>query len=102
MPPTPRLTSLAPQFLVDDLQRSIAWYPHVLCFTFDDPYEGFYAIGRRDGLELHLKLAPKNPTERTHRRENLHLDAAIGVDNIETFYNQCVKNGAKILKPLAP
>ena len=95
----PRVTSLAPQFLVDDLQRSIAYY-RKLGFEFGEPWGGFYAIGRLDGLELHLKQAPKNSAERLHRRENEHLDASAGVDGIEEFYQQCVANGATILKPL--
>lgn len=95
----PHLTSLAPQFLVDDLARSIAYYEK-LGFTFGDPWDGFYAIGQLDGLELHLKEAPKNNDERRHRRANEHLDAAAGVDGIETFYAQCSANGAMIIKPL--
>jgi hypothetical protein len=55
----PRVTSLAPQFLVDDLGRAIAYYREALGFTFDQPWDGFYAIGQLDGLELHLKEAPK-------------------------------------------
>ena len=62
----PRLTSLAPQFLVDDLARSIAYYQK-LGFTFGEPWDGFYAIGQLDGLELHLKEAPKNADERRYR-----------------------------------
>ena len=96
----PRVTSFAPQFLVDDLPRAIAYY-RKLGFTFGEPWEGFYAIGERDGLELHLKEAPKNPADRQFRREHEHLDAAAGVDGIEAFYDQCVANGAKILRPLA-
>ena len=95
----PQLTSLAPQFLVDDLTRSIAFYQK-LGFTFGAPWNGFYAIGQRDGLELHLKEAPKNADERRHRRANQHLDAAAGVDGIEAFYAQCAENGVSILKPL--
>ena len=95
----PRLTSLAPQFLVDDLARSISYYQK-LGFAFGDPWDGFYAIGLRDGLELHLKEAPKNPAEREYRRANEHLDAAAGVAGIEAFYEQCVANGVTILKPL--
>ena len=49
-----QLTSFAPQFLVDDLARSMAYY-QLLGFLFDEPWDGFYAVGRRDGLELHLK-----------------------------------------------
>ena len=97
----PRVTSLAPQFLVDDLARSIRYYER-LGFTFGEPWGGFYAIGRQDGLELHLKEAPKNQNERLHRRRNEHLDAAAGVDGIEAFFKRCVANGATILKPLAP
>ena len=97
---TPRVTSFAPQFLVDDLGRSIAYYER-LGFTFGEPWDGFYAIGVRDGLELHLKEAPKSDAERRHRREHDHLDAAAGVDGIEAFYAQCVANGATILRPLA-
>lgn len=96
----PRLTSFAPQFLVDDLPRSIAYYEK-LGFMFGEPWDGFYAIGQLDGLELHLKEAPKNELEREYRRQNEHLDAAAGVDGIETFYDQCVASGATILKPLA-
>src|SRR5688500_11997197 len=96
----PRVTSLAPQFLVDDLQQSIAYY-RKLGFEFGEPWGGFYAIGLLDGLELHLKQAPKNRAERSHRRENEHLDASAGVDGIEEFYQRCVANGATILKPLA-
>src|SRR4030095_13670070 len=92
----PRVTSLAPQFLVDDLERSMAYY-RKLGFTFGEPWESFYAIGRLDGLELHLHEAPKNEAERRHRRDNEHLDAAAGVDGIEAFYGQCAANGITIL-----
>ena len=95
----PRVTSFAPQFLVDDLERSIAYY-RKLGFTFGEPWGGFYAIGYLDGLELHLKEPPKNQTERRHQHDNEHLDAAAGVDGIETFYERCITNGATIFKPL--
>ncbi len=87
----PRVTSLAPQFLVDHLERSMAYYRR-LGFTFEDPWDNFYAIGRVDGLELHLKEAPKNEAE--------HLDAAAGVAGIEAFYAQCAASGITMLRPL--
>jgi len=96
----PHLTSFAPQFLVDDLERSIGYYEK-LGFTFGEPWDGFYAIGHLDGLELHLKKPPKNGAERQRRRDDERLDAAAGVDGIEAFFNQCVANGVTILKPLA-
>jgi len=95
-----RLTSFAPQFLVDDLERSMAYYRKV-GFTFNEPWDGFYAIGLLDGLEVHLKEAPKSQANRQWRRDNEHLDAAAGVDGIEAFYEHCVANGIMIIKPLA-
>lgn len=99
-PQKARLTSLAPQLLVADLARSIGYYER-LGFAFGEPWDGFYAIGSRDGLELHLKEAPRSDGERQHRREREHLDAAAGVDGIEAFFAECVAQGAIILKPLA-
>lgn len=95
-----RVTSFAPQFLVDNLGRSIAYYRKI-GFSFDEPWDGFYAIGLLDGLEVHLKEAPKNQAERQWRRTYEHLDAAAGVDGIEAFYEQCLANGVTIIKPLA-
>lgn len=97
---TPRLTSLAPQFLVDDIDRSIAYYRKI-GFSFSEPWDGFYAIGYLDGLELHLKEASKNQAEREWRRDHEHLDASAGVDGIEAFHARCVANGVAIIKPLA-
>lgn len=95
-----KMTSFAPQFLVDDLVRAMTFY-RKLGFSFGEPWEGFYAIGRLDGLELHLKEAPKHDSDREFRREHEHLDAAAGVDGIESFYERCVASGVKILRPLA-
>ena len=97
-----RLTSLAPQFLVDDLNKEIAFYRDVIGFSFGEPWGGFYAIGQRDGLELHLKEAPKIAADRQHRRDHEHLDAYAGVDGIEDLYARCVAAAATIIKPLAP
>jgi catechol 2,3-dioxygenase-like lactoylglutathione lyase family enzyme len=97
---SPRLTSLAPQFLVNDLDRSIAYYRDTLGFDFGEPWEGFYAIGVRDGLELHLKKPPMDAEGQGRKHKQEHLDAAAGVDGIEVFYEHCVTNGAKIIRPL--
>ena len=77
----------------------MVWY-RKLGFTFGEPWDGFYAIGTLDGLELHLKEAPKNDAERRHRREHAHLDAAAGVNGIEAFYAECISAGVRILRPL--
>src|SRR4029077_15905549 len=94
----PQVTSFAPQFLVDDLERSIAYYRKI-GFTFGEAWDGFYAIGYLDGLELHLKEAPKNQAERRHRRDNEHLDASAGVDGIEAVYEHWGAKDVYIRKP---
>jgi catechol 2,3-dioxygenase-like lactoylglutathione lyase family enzyme len=96
-----RITSLAPQLLVDDLNRALVYYRDALGFTFGEPWDGFYAIGKLDGLELHLKEAPRSEVERRHRRENEHMDALVGVDGINALYEACIENGAMIAKPLS-
>ncbi len=98
--PEPPRDALAPQFLVDDLDRSMRFYTDVLGFTFGEPWQGFYAIGTRGGMRLHLKCAPKTEADRTHRRANTHLDAYADVTDIESFYAACLAAGAEIVKPL--
>lgn len=96
----PRISSFAPQFLVDDLTRSITFYQK-LGFFFDEPHDAFYAVGVLDNMiELHLKQAPKNQSERLHRRANLHVDASAGVHGIELFFKHLVDEGVPITKSL--
>ncbi len=56
----PRVTSLAPQFLVDDLERSIAYYQR-LGFSFGEPWGGFYAIGCRGILRTMCRQRREDP-----------------------------------------
>ena len=98
----PRITCFAPQLLVDDLDGAIAFYRDVLGFAFGPPWRGFYAIGARDGFELHLKCAPKTAEDRVNRHEQGHLDIYAGVAGVDALYEACMAKGATILKPLAP
>jgi predicted enzyme related to lactoylglutathione lyase len=96
----PRITSFAPQLLVDDLDRAISFYRDVLGFSFGPAWGGFYAIGERDGFQVHLKCAPKTAEDRTNRRQHEHLDIYAGVNGVNALYDACKANGATILKPL--
>ncbi len=71
----PRVTSFAPQFLVGDLARSMAYYQK-LGFAFGEPWDGFYAIGELDGRELHHLLLIG------HIRDQLFVDTTpyVGVE----------------------
>jgi uncharacterized glyoxalase superfamily protein PhnB len=95
-----KVTSLAPQFLVDDLPAAIAYYCDRLGFKPDFVYESFYASVSRDGFSIHLKCAPKSRADRAHRKQNEHLDAYVGVRGIETLFDELLSNGAHIIRSL--
>ena len=97
---TTQLTGIAPQFLVDDLDRAVAYYVDKLGFTLDFKYQSFYASVSRDGLAIHLKHAPKSPAEREHRKQNEHLDAYVSVSGVRELFAELTKRGARVLKPL--
>ena len=99
-PKTPSITAAAPQFLVDDLDASLAFYEERLGFSRDFVYEGFSASVSRDGAVLHLKGAPKLAAERAHRRSNDHLDAYLIVAGVDALHSELVVRGAPITKPL--
>ncbi len=97
---TAQLTGIAPQFLVDDLDRAIAYYVDKLGFALDFKYESFYASVSRDGFGIHLKCAPKSAADREHRKANEHLDAYIAVAGVRTLFEELKKRGARVIQPL--
>ena len=94
------ITGIAPQFLVDDLDRAIAYYRDQLGFDLDFRYESFYAAVTRDGSAIHLKQAPKVAADREHRKRNEHLDAYIAVSGIQDLFRDLEQRGATVIKPL--
>ncbi len=95
-----QITGIAPQFLVDDLDRAIAYYRDKLGFDHDFTYESFYAGVSRDGFAIHLKHAPKLAADRAHRKQNEHLDASISVSGIRDLFSELQRRGADVIKPL--
>ena len=94
------LTGIAPQFLVDNLDRAIAYYVDKLGFELDFTYESFYASVSRDGFAIHLKCAPKTAADREHRRQNEHLDAYVAVSGVRGLFSELQTRGAQVMKPL--
>ena len=94
------ITAIIPQFLVDDLDRSVAYYRDRLGFQLDFVYEGFYASVSRDGFAIHLKCAPKTVADRAHRKANEHLDAFIAVLQVRELFDELQTRGASVIKPL--
>ena len=96
----PRVKGIAPQFLVDDLERAIAYYRGELGFDVDFVYQSVYAGVSRDGASIHLKRAPKTVEDRTHRKNNDHLDAYVDVSNVDALFADLTARNAKVTKPL--
>ncbi len=94
------VTSISPQFLVDDLHVAIEYYRDKLGFATDFVYESFYASVSRDGFSIHLKCAPKTVSGRTHRKQNEHLDAYIGVRGIEALLEELESKAALVIRRL--
>lgn len=96
----PSIVAAAPQFLVEKLDVSLAFYEERLGFTCDFVYEGFYAGVSRDRAVIHLKCAPKLEAERAHRRSGDHLDAYLIVSGVAELHEEFVGRGAAITRPL--
>lgn len=95
-----RVTGIAPQFLVEDLERAIACYCDKLGFELDFRYQDFYASVSRDGFAIHLKCAPKLPRDKEDRKLNEHLDAYISVSGIQELFRELQTRGAQVITPL--
>jgi catechol 2,3-dioxygenase-like lactoylglutathione lyase family enzyme len=100
VPGAAQVTGIAPQFLVDDLDRAIAYYRDRLGFELAFIYDSFYAAVTRDGFAIHLKEAPKFAADRVHRKENEHLDAYIAVSGIRGLFSELQMRGADVIRPL--
>ena len=94
------ITGIAPQFLVDDLERAIAYYRDRLGFELDFVFQSFYASVTRNGFAIHLKHAPKLAGDRAHRRQHEHLDAHVSVSGIQSLFSELQAPGAHVIKPL--
>jgi uncharacterized glyoxalase superfamily protein PhnB len=95
-----QITGLSPQFLVDDLPIAIEYYRDKLGFAPEFVYESFYASVSRDGFSIHLKCAPKTVSDRTHRKQNEHLDVHIGVCGVEALFEELASKEARIIRRL--
>jgi catechol 2,3-dioxygenase-like lactoylglutathione lyase family enzyme len=95
-----RITKIAPQFLVEDLERAVAYYRDRLGFTLDFVYDDFYASVSRDGFSIHLKHGPRLAGEAAFRKEHEHLDAHIAVSGVRGLFSELQGSGANVVRPL--
>jgi len=95
-----KITAIAPQLRVGDLDRAIAYYRDRLGFDLDFVYESFYASVSRDGFAIHLKCAEKLAEDRADRKAYEHLDAYIAVSGINGLFSELQARGAAVITPL--
>ena len=88
----PTLDSVAPRFLVGDMEQALAFYGQLgFATTYHD--EGF-AIVERDGIDVHFNVS--DPTQEPPKGRSV---CWIGVTNIEALYQHYLPTGA-IQSPL--
>jgi Glyoxalase/Bleomycin resistance protein/Dioxygenase superfamily len=74
----PAFVSIAPRFVVQDLEQALAFYGQL---GFQPSYQDEdFAIVTRDSIDLHLNASPEPPKS--------HSVCWIGVTNIEALYQQ--------------
>ncbi len=95
-----RITGIAPQLLVDDLERAMGYYRDQLGFQVEFVYDDFYASVARDGFAIHLKHGARLEAERLHRKQEEHLDAFIAVTGIRELFDELQRRGAEVIKTL--
>ena len=99
------LESIAPFFIVKQVQGSVRWYREVLGFdlVFATP-EGapFFAIVARDGVRIHLKEIHGDvpPLPNPSRHEQARWDSYIHVEEPETLAHEFEGRGATLRTPL--
>ena|SRR5579862_6565912 len=95
-----QLISIAPQFLVVDLEAACAFYVEQLGFRVAFIHGGFYAAVERDGVTVHLKLWDNVDLSREAKQHEDHLDAYIGVEDVEALYTEYQGRNVTFAQPL--
>jgi len=95
-----KIKSMSPQFLVNDIDRSIEFYIKNLGFQLNFRYEDFYAGIVNGGCSIHLKLASPAVGESAYRKNNEHLDITFSVEGIEDLFNEIKNKKVAVIQPL--
>lgn len=96
----PKIRKMSPQFLVTDIDRSIAFYTEKLGFDIDFSYEDFYSGISKDGFSIHLKKGKPIMAKRQNKRNNEDLDLLFSVDKIEDLYEEMLSKSIEFIQPL--
>jgi catechol 2,3-dioxygenase-like lactoylglutathione lyase family enzyme len=103
------LNSIAPFFIVDDLQATIAFYQTQLGFELrykgggDGDVQDYFAIVGRDGVMIMLKaIAPDvHPQPNNSRHPFARWDAYVNVDNPDALFAEFAARNVRFHQDLA-
>ena len=98
-------SGISPFFIVQSVERSIAFYKGRLGFevTFQEPgQDPFFAILRRDGAQLLVKVVGQNvpPLPNAERHADARWDAYVLAEDPDTLAAEFSRNGAVFSVPL--
>jgi len=105
----PRLNSITPFFVIDDLEKTLDFYVAKLGFEVaykgggDKPSEDFWGMVKRDGVMLMLKaITPEiHPVPNSSRHEWAAWDAYIHTSDPDALYAEYVGREVPFHKELA-
>ena len=103
------MNSIAPQWIVKDLQESVLFYTETLGFTVD--WSGsLFAILNYDGARLMLRELKEKNLQRPNRipflKAGWHTDgeeawdAYVWVADVRAIYQRCTQNGVSIIQEI--
>lgn len=104
-----RLNSIAPFFVVDDLERSLDFYQSKLAFEITHRGGGngrqdkdFWGIVQRDGVMIMLKaIAPEiHPQPNSSRHEWARWDAYVNTPDPDSLYREFIDRAVPMHRPL--
>jgi uncharacterized glyoxalase superfamily protein PhnB len=95
------IRQIAPLFFSTDLLGTLAWYRDKLGFacvgTWHDP--PVYAMGSRDGREIHFRCA-QPPTPNPDKYAEELLDAYVFVEDADALYAEYATKGVEFAREL--
>jgi uncharacterized glyoxalase superfamily protein PhnB len=100
---TPRLTAIAPYFLVADVVRAAEHYRDRLGFAirgyfFEDP-PVFAMVGRDELLIIMLALMERSRGGSNRAHKSIGIDAYIWTEDVDALFAELQQRGADIVGP---
>ncbi|WP_276374857.1 VOC family protein [Chryseolinea sp. H1M3-3] len=96
-----QIHSTVPVISTDDIEKSLAYYQHVLGFAFDFQYGDppVYAGVHSGNAEIYFTHSPA--LVKFLRDQSFHPDIFIWINDADYLFKLHVQNGAEVIEPLS-